>query len=433
MPDFANKENMVLQTRPGGTKSSLPPVIVLNLFYSGLGIARQLRGTGVRVLGFSAHPRIYGSFTRLCEVRPAPHSLEQPQELADFLLNAATELRGAVIFPTCDADVIFLDRFRNDLEPLYRLAIPSNQVLRRVLDKSALVEIAFRAGIPVPRTAVARHASQLRPAVETVGLPCVVKPTRSLGWREGNNWRLVGARKAFRVDDLATLQREYQQVSQACPEILLQEWIPGRTDDIVVWGGYISRRRELLTYFTAKKIVQSPAEFGNGCVVESTPLLELLEPSSRLYGALGYEGIAEIEYKRDARDGQLKLIEINPRHWDWHELGRANQVNLTWAAYCDLTAREIQPVMPTPQSTKWVAEDALVMHILSDIFHKKPGVLRYLKHIAGKKIYGIFSWNDPMPLLRYAVTCMAPKLAGALITKIRRHWMDQSIAMPVKA
>src|SRR5262249_6809935 len=93
-----------------------PPVIVLNLFHTGLGIVRQLAGTSVRVLGLSADRRIYGNFTNSCEVRQAPDSQLRPEQLAEFLMRAAVDFSGAVIFPTRDADLLFLDRFREDLE-----------------------------------------------------------------------------------------------------------------------------------------------------------------------------------------------------------------------------------------------------------------------------------------------------------------------------
>src|SRR5215831_10749206 len=63
------------------------PVIILNLFYTGLGIARDLAGCSMRVVGLSAHPKIFGNFTRLCEVRSAPNSQERPEALKEFLLQ----------------------------------------------------------------------------------------------------------------------------------------------------------------------------------------------------------------------------------------------------------------------------------------------------------------------------------------------------------
>ena len=115
MDKLASAEENVLLEAASEPAGGLPPVIVLNLFHSGLGIVRQLSGRGIRVVGLSAHPRVYGNYTRLCEVCFAPDSQDQPEELVAFLLCAALHLRGAVIFPTRDADVlgllVFLQHF----------------------------------------------------------------------------------------------------------------------------------------------------------------------------------------------------------------------------------------------------------------------------------------------------------------------------------
>src|SRR5205807_564855 len=176
-----------------------PPVIIMNMFYSGLAIARDMAGTGVRVIGLSADRNAYGNFTRFCEVRSAPDSQSQPGELVKYLVNAAGELRGAVIFPTRDADVVFLDRYRDELKD-YRLALPSQSSLSRVLDKGALVEAAQAASVPVPRTFVVHAKNDLPLVAEKVGFPCVVKPVSSYQWRGEGKWEAVGCRKAFRAD-----------------------------------------------------------------------------------------------------------------------------------------------------------------------------------------------------------------------------------------
>jgi D-aspartate ligase len=398
-----------------------PPVIVLNLFHSGLGIARQLAGRGVRVVGLSADPRIYGNFTRFCKTRVAPNSQEEPRQLLRFLLDAAPELHGAVIFPTRDADLLFLDKFRQELETFYTLAIPLPHVLFHIMDKAALARTAAEAGIPVPRTAVGSKLAELQTAAEEFGYPCVLKPVHSVHWRQRNHWKAVGGRKAFRANNPAELQYHHARISQIHGEILLQEWIPGETDQIVVWGGYVRIGEEPLACFTARKLIQCPGEFGTGCVVESDEIPDLLEPSLRLCRALDYEGIAEIEYKRDRRDAKLKLIEINARHWDWHGLGAASDVNLSWAAYCHLTGRPIQSVHTPIQRAKWVAEDAFLTHILASLYNRESKPREAWNAIAGKRTYGIFAWNDPLPFCRYAADVLFPALAGAAVRKISRR------------
>jgi D-aspartate ligase len=398
----------------------LPPVIIMNLFYSGLAIARDMAGRGARVIGLSAHPKIYGNFTRFCEVRSAPNSQEDSDELLRFLIGAAPELRGAVIFPTRDLDVLFLDRHRTELQEHYRLAIPSAECLQRFVNKNILARAARQAGLGVPRTLALGSREELPRVTEEVGFPCVVKPVSSHHWRESNNWEQVGGRKAFLVSTPEELEREYARVSLAHPEILVQEWIPGGTDNIVIVGAYVGKNSEPLAYFTARKIVQAPDDFGTGCIVRSEDIPDVLEPTIQLWKALGYRGMAEVEYKRDPRTGKLLLIEMNTRHWDQHALSRASGLNLSWTAYCDSIGMEVAPVKTRTVRSTWIAEDAMLSYILQGIYHRnlKTGMLS--SQLSGPRTYGIFSWRDPWPFVRYFFTGMLPTITKQAVAALSR-------------
>jgi len=396
---------------------SPPPVIILNLFYTGLGIARQFAKSRVRVIGLSSDSKIYGNFTRFCEVRRAPNSLGQPHELKDMLLDSAEELHGAIVFPTSDADLIFLERFRDTLESCYRLALPARGVLSRIINKDELMVAAMKAGVSAPKTYVLRSPAQMELAAAEVGFPCVLKPVRSLDWRQGNDWRIIGRRKALCANTLEELTQLYDRLSRVNPRVLVEELIPGDTDQLVTWGGYVGREGSRLTYFTARKLIQSPDEFGTGCLVSNDNVPDLLEPSLRLCQELNYEGIAEIEYKRDCRDGALKLIEMNPRHWDWHELGSASGANLSLSAYRYLSGIQIPGGKPARQRATWIAEDAFTRQVVSNLLEGKRILPTLRRVIRGKHIYGMFRWNDPLPLLRYSLSVLAPEIIRSVSAK----------------
>jgi D-aspartate ligase len=386
--------------KQNGNGRSKPPVIILNLFYTGLGIARNLSPYGIRVVGLSADRKGYGRLTRSCEVRFAPNSHEEPSQLKDYLLALAGELPGAVIFPTRDADVLFLDNFRKELAPHFRLAIPSHDALMKVMDKASLVEIAARAGVAVPRTLVLSRVDQTGLIAEKVGYPCVVKPVRSVDWRKGDNWQTVGGRKAYLAENEVQFREEYERIGAITPELLVQEWIPGSTEQIVIFGGYLGDNGEPLAYFTARKLIQSPDDFGTGCIVEAANLPELLKPTVGLCQALDYRGMAEVEYKIDSRTGECKLIEINTRHWDWHRLGMASKVNVSWAAYCDLVGEKfVDENYPNVPASKWVAEDATLAYFLKETFRRHISPKGFLDKLSGRRQYGIFHWSDPMPFI----------------------------------
>ncbi|MBI4526162.1 MAG: hypothetical protein HY695_20375 [Deltaproteobacteria bacterium] len=401
-------------------RDAAPPVIILNLSYSGLGIARDLAGRGVRLIGLSSDRKIYGNFSRFCEVRFAPSSQDEPERLAEFLLQSAGELNGAVIFPTSDFDVLFLDHFRVSLEPHYRLSVPPRRCLFQVMDKYALFCEAIRAGVPVPRTVVVHSHRELAQIPEAIGFPCVVKPVWSFHWRNGNFPETLKDTKALRLDSLKELETRYAEVAAASARVLVQEWIPGDADRIVVLGGYFNESSEPLSYFTARKIVQSPDDFGTGCVVESVELPEILTPTVKLLRDLGYQGMAEVEYRQDPRTGEYKLIEINTRHWDWHRLGSASGVNVSWTAYCHLTGKPVNPTrVPILQAT-WIAEDALFYYLLKAIFARRLNARKLWRRVKGPRIYGIFDRKDPLPFFRYWVQTVIPRVAKKLFDELRR-------------
>jgi len=389
------------------------------MFYSGLAIARDMVGTGVKVVGLSADRTAYGNFTRCCEVRFAPDSQSEPERLRDYLIQSLDEFRGAVIFPTRDADVVFLDLYREELKD-YKLAIPSRDSLRQALNKGLLVGVAQAAGIAVPRTMVVREESDLSLVEERVGFPCVVKPVSSYLWRGAGKWEAVGCRKAFRADGWQDLKAEYQRVAPVNPEVLVQEWIPGSMSDIAIMGGYFDQKSEPLGYFCARKLVQEPQDFGTGCIVQNSSLAEIVEPSIRVAKYLQYRGMAEIEYKRDANTGEYKLIEINTRHWDWHQLAQMSGVNLTRVAYSDLSGCRLETKTNRKVDGKWVAEDALLLYSAAALSKGQIKFKHLWQQISGPKMFGIFAWDDPMPFLRHSLGHMLPTMGKMAWGKLRQ-------------
>src|SRR3954451_24943811 len=99
--------------------------VVMNMFYTGLGIARSLGERGVPVIGLSAERGIYGNYTRYARIRRCPDSRSAPEELLTALIELGREIgERSVIFPTRDDDCLFLDRFRTELQPYFTPVLP---------------------------------------------------------------------------------------------------------------------------------------------------------------------------------------------------------------------------------------------------------------------------------------------------------------------
>src|SRR6266576_3219412 len=72
-------------------------------------------------------------------------------------------------------------------------------------------------------------------------------------------------------------------------------------------------RSECLVSFTGKKIRQYPVFHGStslGICVENETVRKT---TTEFMKKLGYKGILDVGYRYDARDGQYKLLDVNPR------------------------------------------------------------------------------------------------------------------------
>lgn len=393
--------------------------VVMNMFYTGLGIARSLDARGIPVIGLTAH-RMYGSYTRSAKIVLAPDSKTEPEALLVFLLRLAEQTDDrAVIFPTRDDDVVFLDRFRRELTPHYSLVIPTSHAIAVCLDKWQTYLCAMQAGVATPKSWLIESEEDLTKAAREASYPCVLKPLAAHHWRRGHNWEIVGGRKAIAIRSREDLLIEYGAIAQADHRVLLQEMIPGGDDCLVVTACYIDQKSRWAGAFNAQKLVQEPEGFGTGCVLQATCRPELIEPTQRLLRKMNFSGVAEVEYKWDETAKRYLLIEVNARPWDQHVLGRTCGVDVIYLAYCDHAGLPIPSVQVEPSAWKWIADDAFLIAFLRSIKRRDGKYRALLRAAKGKRVYGIWSPKDPFPFLAYFIGRLVPLVAGA---GLRRFW-----------
>ena len=408
--------------------AELPPALVMNTFYTGLGIARSLGERGVPVIALSNRRGGYGNFTHFARCVVCPDSRNEPKALLEFMLALGRKLpRRGVIFPTRDDDLVFLNRFRAGLDPYFSLVIAEAPALRACLDKWETSLWAERAGVASPKTWMIDKAEDAEAVAQEVSYPCVLKPVSAHDWRQGGNWELVGARKAIAVESKGELLQEYETVAQADERALVQEMVPGGDENLVIAACYLDRQSRWVAGFNTRKLVQVPEGTGTGCIVEGVERPELFEPARRILEAMGFSGIAEVEFKWDTRDRQYKLIEVNPRPWDQHRLGADCGVDLMYLAYCERAGLPVpRPGDPEPRS-KWIAEDTMITTALRLAWHRDPRLWSLFRQARGKRIYAIWSGKDPLPFLAYLFMDLIPGLLTGGVRSLmgkckRRFW-----------
>jgi predicted ATP-grasp superfamily ATP-dependent carboligase len=396
-----------------------PTAVVMNMFYTGLGIARSLGERGIPVVGLTAERGLYGNFSRYAKTRVCPDSKREPEALLAYLIELGKSLgQRGVIFPTRDHDLVFLDCYRTELAPWYSIVCPEPGVLEFCLNKWETYLWAQRTDVPTPKAWVIENESDLAGLLDEVTYPCVLKPLAAHQWRTGRNWMLVGGRKAIPLLNRSELSAEYAVTSQAVQQVLVQEMIPGNDDCLVTVCCYFDRELNCVAAFNTRKLAQTPEQFGTGCILQAAHCPELLEPTVRLLSGMRFTGIAEVEYKWDAVNRQYRLIEINPRPWDQHRLGNTCGVDLIYLAYCDHAGLPLPSFETKRSEDKWIAEDALALEALWMVPGRDPKLRALLRLARGRRIYAIWSPRDPLPLIAYLGLRFIPQVVGIVFRSI---------------
>jgi predicted ATP-grasp superfamily ATP-dependent carboligase len=296
---------------------------------AGLAAIRSLGRAGLRVLAVDNRPGALGFRSRYAEPHVAP-----AREGADYVRFLAA-LGDGVVFPTHDDDLATIARYRERLH--FTCPFPGWDVLGAAQDKREQVAAAARTGVPVPHTA--------EEPTDEMGFPVLVKPAHAPEFR-----RRFGV-KAFRCENRAELDAAFERANDFRP--LVQEWIPGGDETLYTLGSYVAEDGRPLGLFSGRKLRQTPRSIGTARVAEAVWVDEVVDRGLALLRELGLWGISQVEFKRDPRDGKFKLIEVNPRLWEWHGLAASCGVDLPLIAYHDVTGGRVEPVRMRDEGKRW--------------------------------------------------------------------------------
>jgi len=365
--------------------------LVTGADYRALGAVRSLGRRGIPVWVLIGAEHVLAATSRYAaRGLHWPHGDEHSQ--AEFLMKLGAEhnLDGWVLLPTDDAAVALTSRYHDVLSKQYHVTVPPWEELRWVFDKRLLYSVARELGIAHPWTACPHTRREL------ASLPCpfpvVLKPAMRL---ELNR---LTASKAWRVDDRQALLARYDEAcTLVSPDMLMvQELIPG-------WGetqfsfAALCRKGEVLASVVAGRRRQYPMDFGRFSTwVETMDEPRVAEPAIRLLAALQFTGLAEVEFKKDPRDGQYNILDVNPRVWGWHTLSSRAGVDFPYLLWLLVHGQPISEAHGRP-GERWMRMPMDLAMAFHEMRRGRLSLREYVKPLLGPVESAIFAWDDPLP------------------------------------
>jgi predicted ATP-grasp superfamily ATP-dependent carboligase len=377
--------------------------VVVGGDFQGLGIARSLGRRGVPVVVLDDEVSISRASRYVTQHVKVPDLLEPDAALAALVtLGCSLPSPGWVLYPTREETVALISQERENLSRWYRVPTPPFSVIRTAWDKRETYTRAQALDIPVPRCWFPTHELDLDAI--PLDAPVVVKPAIK------ENFIYATKVKAWRADTRDQLHAVYRNAVEVVPadQVIVQELVPGDGSSQLAYCAMF-KDGAAVADMTVNRLRQHPSDFGRASTfVETTELPELAELASRFLRDIKFYGLAEVEFKRDVRDGRPKLLDVNARTWGYHSLGPAAGVDFPHLLFQDQLGEDVVPSKARP-GVRWIRLQTDLPNACRDLWRGELDWRRYLRSLRGVDTEAVFSATDPLPAI-YELA-LAPYLA----------------------
>jgi len=384
--------------------------------YGGLGVIRSLGRLGIPV--YAVHegrwaPAATSRYLSGGFVWETPGGApDDPDRLLDGLLAMAERVGSpAIVVPTDDAAAIFVAEHAGKLEDHFRFPRPPVELPRTLASKRGLSQLCHQLGVPCPKAVLPTSRAEVETFLEDAAFPVVVKGAEP--------WLLpmgAGVRSTSIVHSPDQLLDLYQRVEgHQATGLLLQEYIPPEAGEDWFFHGYCDALSRCLVGFTGRKLRSYPAHAGPTSLGRWVPNEELRHQAEELFHAISYQGVMDLDFRLDRRDGRYKLLDFNPRLGAQFRLFEDDLgIDVVRAMHLDLTGRVVPSGRPI-RGRGFIVEN----HdpIASWQYRRTDGMtLRaWWRSLAGVREAAWFAADDPVPFLMMCLRFLVARGRRVLI------------------
>ncbi|MCB1380068.1 MAG: carboxylate--amine ligase [Alphaproteobacteria bacterium] len=377
------------------TLDTSTPVLLLGGKENALSICRHLGSLGIPVRA-SGSASCWALYSRHCkQAFKVPRGIGQRDYWHRLLLDGDDRLHGHILLAMSDDAIEFLNANRDRLAGNYILDEADPQLQADFLDKKRTLELARAAEVDAPEHWSLGSEDDLQALRGKIRYPVAVKPIQS------HKFSAVFGRKLFVIDSSDDeLAEKVHLAWRNGIDVFVVEMIPGPDSTLSSYYTYRTGDGGNLFHFTKSVIRRWPVNRGNACYHRTGWLPETAAAGAKFFEGVGLKGLGNIEFKRDIRDGKLKIIEVNARFTAAQELVRRAGVPIDLIIYCHLTGQPIPTFQPSKRELRfWYP----LRDFLGFLELRRRGELSFwswAKSIATTAhVFPLMSLTDPAPVL----------------------------------
>ena len=425
---------------PGSADTEVPALIVkigrYPLHHGGVAAIRTLGRLGVPVYAITEDSFTPAALSRYCRdsfVWPTT-GREEPDDLVDGLMAIGAKLgRRTLAVPTDEEAAVLLAENASRLSAHFLLPDVPPALPRKLASKQGLYELCQEHGVPAPASAFPSTSAALASFAGQASFPLVAKNLEAWVRRQAP---VVGGTTVFGSEqELLAAAQDWGTE----PSVILQEYIPREHAQDWIVHLYCDADSNCPVVFTGIKLRSWPPHAGMTASARTVPNPGLAQAAARFCQAIGFSGIADLDWRLDLRDGQYKLLDFNPRVGAQFRLFETEAgLDVVRAMHLDLTGRPV-PASPQVNGRKLIVEN---IDPLAQLAYRRraaapgrPGKAMKDHEAPGGRRYGPadpgpdprraprteLAWiapDDPLPFLAMSARLAGPALGH--LSRVRR-------------
>ena len=371
-----------------------PGALILGNEYQALGLLRELRKINIECVLIDQDkygPALFSRYKDKFYISPSYISDKFWPWLKD--LAKKNNYRDWIIIPTDDEQVRQLAENYDEVVKIFNYQGLRWDKYQTIYNKRLAHPWAEKLGINNPKMFIPTSRNE----IENHGLtfPFIVKPAIKKEYKHHSN------KKAIAVTSQEELENVINETLKGVPieDLLFQEIIPGSGECQWSYAGLFVNGEPIAAY-TACRLRQHPPDYGRASTYVTASFdKEVQDQSKKIISELQYTGLAEVEWKRDPRNNQLKFLEVNARSWGWHSLSTSVVGNLPKMYYDYLMTGKYSTVSEPVYGknwVKWITDLPVVFDLMKQ---KKLKFGDYFNSISHNLVSCEWDKNDPLPLL----------------------------------
>ena len=241
-----------------------------------------------------------------------------------------------MIIPVDDKAAVLIAEHASELSDYFLFPQIPPDLPRKLASKWGLYELCREHGVPAPTSVFPSTRDEVAAFAAQCTFPVVVK-----------NAELPVQLCAPVVSNTTVLQTPEELLALIPatgepPNVILQDYIPREHAEDWIVHLYCDANSTCIISFTGVKVRSWPPHAGiTACAyVAANPALAQL--AARFCKEIGFQGIADLDWRLDRRDGEYKLTDFNPRMGNQFRLFETTAgIDVVRALHLDLTGRGV--------------------------------------------------------------------------------------------